>query len=121
MSIDSFDAQCIEPELIEHIIKLAGAGTSVPGKTFGRGVTVGRTGVGVITLTYAEFPGTYVGLTGFGFESATQAGLKGYTVVTNAITSSVITINITSAAEALTDLASGQSLTLKFAFKRVNA
>ncbi len=121
MSIDSFDASCIEPDLVEHIVKLAGAGAATPSKTFGRGVTVGRTGAGVYTLTFAEFPGVYVGLLGFGFESGTQSGLKGYTVVTNSPSSGVITINVTNAAEALTDLASGQSLTLTYAFKRVNA
>ncbi len=121
MSIDSFDPQCIEPGLIEHIVKLAGAGASTPTKTFGRGVTIGRTGAGAYTLTWAEFPGTYVGLTGFSFESGTQSGLKGYTVVTNSPSSGVITINVTNAGETLTDLASGQSLTLKYTFKRVNA
>jgi|SRR6185436_18515653 len=121
MSIDSFDDQCIEPGLVRHVVKLAGAGASTPTKTFGRGVTIGRTGAGAYTLTFAEFPGVYVGLLGYGFESGTQSGLKGYTVVTNSPSSGVITINVTNAGDTPTDLASGQSLTLTYGFKRTNA
>lgn len=124
MSLDTFDCQSVEPDVVYSVVKLTGNGTGQPTKVFGRGATLNRTGVGIIDIAWAEFMGAPIGLVSHQFESATQSGLKGFTVVPNAVgavTARTSTINVTNAAETLVDLSSAQSLTLTYAFKKANA
>lgn len=123
MSQDAWNEKSTEPEIVKSVIRMLGTGAAVPTKVFGRGLTLTRTSAGIINLIWIEYPGNYVGITGDCFEATVQNGLKGYTVVAgdwNAATRT-ITINITNAADTLTDLAAAQSLTLEVAFKRVAA
>lgn len=119
-SYAGFDKSSTLVKAKDHVITLEGAGVGQPVKTDGPGITVNRTGVGVIDLTWDELPGKYVGLTGFGFEATTPADLKGFTVVSTRFDSATlkVTINVTSNLDALTDLVAGQFLTLQFTFRQ---
>lgn len=121
MSVDSFNDQATEPGLVKWVIRMTGTGASVPTKTFGRGVTLTRASTGLVTLTWAEAPGVYLGITGHCFEANTQSALKGYSVVGGAFASNALTLNITDSTNTLADLAANQFLTLTVSFKRVNA
>lgn len=123
MSLDAWNASFTEPGLCATYIKFTGTGANPVTKVFGRGVATTRTGVGIVNLVWDENPGAYAGVIGWCFEATTASGVKGFTVVPGAYnaTTRTLTINITSAAEALVDLAAAQQLSITVAFKRVNA
>lgn len=114
----TFDDQSNLVKRKDFVIRLTGNGAAQPTQSFGAGMTVNRTGVGVIEILWQQVPGQYVGLTGRCFEATTQSQLKGFTVVAGDFdtTNLKITLNITNAAEVLADLAAAQSLTLNFTF-----
>lgn len=120
MSLDAWDLASTEHREVDCFVRFTGTGASTPTKDYGRGVTVGRTGAGVITLTWAENQGRYLGVKGFCFEAATQSALKGFTMVPGDYNTSTftLTLNITGATEVLTDLAAAQHLSLTVAFAR---
>jgi hypothetical protein len=122
MSQDAWNDSSTEPSVVKTIVKFTGTGASQPTKVLGRGITLNRTGVGIIDIVWVEFPGAYVGITGHCFEATTASAVKGYTVVPGAFntTTRTLTINMTSAADALVDLAALQQLTLEIAFKRTS-
>lgn len=123
MSLDSFNDQCIEANVVKSYIKFTGAGAAPVVKVFGRGVATTRTGVGIVNLVWDENPGTYMGVMGACFEATVQSGVKGFTVVPGVYnaTTRTLTINITNAGETLADLAAAQQLSITVAFKRTNA
>lgn len=118
----SWDVQSNVVKEIDQIIKLTGTGAAQPTQTFGLGMSVNRTGVGVIEISWQELPGQYVGLKGHGFEATTIAALKGYTVVAGAFdpATAKVVINITNATDTLADLAANQHITLTFAFNKTS-
>lgn len=124
MSLDLWNDKASEPDMAKIPVRLTGAGTATPGKAFGRGVTLNRTGVGIVQIIFNEKQadlGVYAGFMP-GFDSATQANLKGYTAVVSPPVpvgnTMVSTLNITSNADTLVDLAAGQNLTLTYMFRR---
>lgn len=123
MSLDTWDAKATEPDLTATIVKFTGTGAAPVVKVLGRGVACTRTGVGIVNLVWDENPGTYAGVLGYCFEATAQSALKGYTMVPGVYntTTRTLTINYTNAAEALTDLAAAQQLTITVGFKRTNA
>jgi hypothetical protein len=123
MSQEAWDSQVSEPNVVSQYIKFTGAGAAPVVKVNGRGTTCTRTGVGLVNLVFDENMGTYVGVMGWCFEATVQAGVKGYTVVPGVYntTTRTLTLNITNQAEALTDLAAAQQLSIMVAFKRTNA
>lgn len=108
---------------VDHFVGIVGAGTAQPTKTEGAAITLNRTGVGIIDVSWSGNPGTYMGVKGRCFESTTIAALKGYSVVagTYDVTNRKITLNITDASDTLADLAATQRLSITFAFKNAPA
>jgi hypothetical protein len=127
MSLDAWNDKATEPDMVKILVRMAGAGAATPTKVRGRGVTLNRTGAGIVTMTFNESQsnfGTFIGCV-FGYDSATQANLKGYTAVVSPPVASgltmVSTLNITNNADTLADLAAGQNLTLLLMFTRTSA
>lgn len=123
MAMDAFDCAATEADVVLQFLRYTGNGTGQPTKIYGKNITLNRTGVGVIDITWTEMPGTFGGCAGFCFDAATQSGVKGFTVVPGAYSNSTrtLTINTTNAAETLVDLSTVQNLSLTFWFKRTNA
>lgn len=116
------------PGTVGHHISLNGAGTSVPtvqAKT-GNGMSVARSGVGVLVITWADNPGTFVGFN-YGFGAATATAVDGWTVVRSAFTAATstadatLTLTIFSDTPAAADLATNSILDLTFIFRTVRA
>jgi hypothetical protein len=123
MSQDSWRVKYSEPEINATYVKFTGAGAAPVVEVFGRGVTCTRTGVGIVNLVWDENMGTYMGIMGYCYEATTASAVKGYTLVPGAYnaTTRTLTLNMTSAAEALVDLAAAQQLSVTVGFKRANA
>jgi hypothetical protein len=120
MSQDSYDVRSSQPEEVVHTIRFQGNGAAPVTKTNGPGVTVTRTGVGVIDLIWSDNPGTFLGAL-FGFQATTIAGVAGMTAVCGAFnaTTRTLTINVgAAAAGALIDLAAAQWCTAVVHFKQ---
>lgn len=116
-----YDALWSEPDTRLYTIRFVG-GTGAVTKQKGRGVTVTYISTGIVDLTWSaneSAPRTFVGLVGApSFSATTASGVKGYTCVPGVYNTSTRTLrlNITNAAETLTDLAALQELTLTVAF-----
>ncbi len=108
-------------EALQNVeVRLLGTGASAPTKVFGKGITVGRTGVGVYTLTFVESPGTWAGYT-WGIDATTPANIKNHDVVVTATSTTVITVTLWDAAAAAHDLAAAEWINLTLKFVQVNA
>lgn len=103
-----------------HTVAIQGNGTGQPTQIEGPGMTLNRTAVGVIDITWDQLPGQYIGLVSRSFEAATPSQLKGYSAVCTRFdpTTFKVTLNITDATNTLADLTSTQFLTLSFLFKQ---
>lgn len=102
----------------EHVLRFTGNGTGQPTLNAGPGITLNRTGVGIIDVSWTNHPGTFLAVKSFVFQASTASGVKGFTVVPGDYdaTNLKITLNITNAGETLTDLSSTQKLTVVFEF-----
>lgn len=78
------------PGLKMHHVRLLGANGADPTKELGNGITVTRTGEGVYRLTWAQNPGTFVGMVGT-FGAATPGDVKGMTVTRDTFTAATST------------------------------
>ncbi len=116
--LDVFPFRTNEPELVGAVVKFVGGSTAIT-KVRGPGITVTYISTGVVDVTWGESQGSYVGLFGHGFEATVQSGVKGYTVAAGVPSGNTVRLNITSAGDALVDLAALQWLSLLFFFKRV--
>ncbi len=121
MALDSFEVESTEPEEVIYRVRLLGTGAAAPTKVLGKGITVGRTGVGVYTLTFDSLPGAPYGLEGYGFGGATPLALAGCTVVLTTPTagSLVYTLTVYGSTFAARELAATEYLTVGLLFKRV--
>jgi hypothetical protein len=122
MALDAFTVSDSEPEIVNYSVRILGTGAAAPTKLQGKGITVGRSGVGVYTLTFDNRPGAYQGMT-FGFDADTPLNVAGCTAAittstttTNAWTFTVYSGGTTPAAR---ELAATERLTLNIKFKRV--
>ncbi len=121
--MDHYASKSSVPEEREFKLRFVGTGNgTVPTIVVGHGVTAIWTATGRIKLTWAENPGTFVGMTGFGFHDATQANIKGWSVTSGAwpLTASTFTLefdiwNGTTAA----DLATTSYLNVTFSFSNL--
>lgn len=124
MALDASLQRSTEPEEIVYRVRMLGTGASTPTKLQGKGVTLGRTGVGVYTITFNNIPGEFQGLDGYGFNGATPLNLAGCTVVITTPASSTSTLVYTATVysggttPAARELAATEVLTLGFVFKR---
>jgi hypothetical protein len=115
---NAYPVRVTEPEVWGYIVVLTGAGAATPTKTLGQGVTVGRSGAGVLSLTWGENPGTFLGCT-FGFGATTAADLDGWTVSHGPLSASyVLPLAVFDEAPAAADLPAATTLTLIAWFKR---
>jgi hypothetical protein len=119
--LDAYETKGTQSEIVETFVRFVG-GTLAVTKVEGVGVTVAYTGTGIVTITWAENPGRFMGVT-WGLQATTASGVKGYTVVPGVFSTTAFTlaINITSAAEALVDLAALQWCNLRVSFARNGA
>ena len=108
-----------EPEFVEHVLYLQGAGASVPTVVRAAGVTLVRNGVGDITVTFKEAPGEYVGHTE-GFDANTVTDVDGWSVVVDKDGGSATTVRFTIVSDtpAAADLPVNSWLLLKLHFCR---
>jgi len=122
MSNEAWQGKFTEPDYVGSIIRFTGNGTGAVTKNFGRGVTVTRTGVGILTIVWDEFPGVFIGIMGWSFSATTASGVKGWTVVPGDYVTSTrtLTINMTNGSDTLADLSSTQQLTMMISFKRTS-
>lgn len=122
MSYFASPVRASEPEVYETIVQLLGTGAAVPTKVLGTGISISRTAAGRILLTWADNPGTFVGIGGWGFNAATQGDVKGHTVTASVypLTASTYTLelDIWDSAFAAEDLEALEWLTVRLLFKR---
>lgn len=114
---DGYPVRSTQPESYDHTIRILGVNGSVTQED-GPGITVTRTGEGAYRATWAENPGAYKGVVGFGFEAATPGDLKGYTVVADTWDSTNLRLDfvVYDSAFAAADLIANQYLTLNVRF-----
>lgn len=127
MSLDKWMKKATEIDMVDLEVTMTGNAsiTTTPTKGYGRGVTLNRTGVGVITLTLAENIGNFIGGAGkFSFQtSGTASTLAGWSVVFGAFDSAqkVVTLNIFNGSLAAADLLTSAVLALELPFKAAAA
>ena len=120
---DAKPKRSLTSEVIDHHISFVGAGAAPVAKVAdtGHGMTATRNGVGLVTLAWLDNPGIFMGLQP-NFQATVPAGVKGYTCVPGVFSNAggvySIQLSITSAAEALVDLAALQWLNVTVTFKR---
>ena len=123
--LDAYETKGTQSEIVETFVRFVG-GTAAVTKVEGVGVTVAWTATGIVTLTWAENPGRFMGVT-WGLQATTASALKGYTVVAGVFSTTAFTlaINITGdgggGAPALADLAALQWCNLRVSFARNGA
>lgn len=115
---DFYEPRTSEPDLREHIVKLLG-GVGAVTLVRGRAIKANYISTGVVDLVWSENPGYYIGPDGFCFHATTPAQVKGYTMVASAwnVATKTLRINITSAADALVDLAALQWVAFSVLFE----
>jgi len=118
MSLDAFPTRDTQPGTRHHQVRILGTGAANPTKQLGLGVTVTWVATGRYLYTWADHPGTFVGFTP-GFQAATPADLKGYTVVADTwdSTNKQLEFSVFNSSFAAADLAANQYLYLDIVFK----
>lgn len=117
MSIDASELKSDHPDTWVRLVTVLG-GSSAATMTVGRGVTLTYGGSGLLTLTWKENPGLFLGLDA-SFQATTMAALKGYTVVAGVFntTTNALALTVYNSSFAATDLAALQWLSLRIYFK----
>lgn len=110
--------------LRKHRMVWTGTGNgTVPTLTYGHGVTLSWTATGRILITWAENPGTFVGIGSANFRDATQSNVKGWTANCGAYpaTASTFTleVDIWNASQAAADLAATSVFDLMLEFSEL--
>lgn len=118
MALDGFDTKTSQPEHNETLVRFVGGSGAVT-KVEGNGVTVSYTSTGIVTLTWAENPGRFVGCT-YMLQATTPADVKGHTVTAGVFntTTFALQLHITNASETLHDLAALEWCNLRVSFAR---
>lgn len=122
MSLEMYPQRSSEPETYSEIVTMLGTGASAPTKTYGKGLAITRSGVGVYVLTFTDPPGNLAGYS-TGFKATTMSALKGYTATLGDFDAAgkVISVSVWTSAFAAADLAAAQSLSLLLVFKRAGS
>ncbi len=123
MAQDAYPSRSSEPGDVELKLRLLGTGASAPTKVYGKGITVGRSGVGVYTLTFDNLPGAYAGST-WGFDANTPLNVAGCTcaITSSTVTSTAWTVTVYSGGTtpAARELAANEWLNMTITFKRTS-
>ena len=116
--LDSYESKASQAEIVETFVRFVG-GINAVTKVEGVGVTVTYVSTGIVTLTWAENPGRFMGVT-WGLQATTASGVKGYTVVPGVFSATAYTlaINITNGSETLANLAALEWCNLRVSFAR---
>ncbi len=125
MAQDKWELMCSEPEARIDVLHFVGGATTAAAKVYGKGMALAWTSTGIYTVTWSENPGLFMGAP-WALHATTASAVKGLTVVCGVPVASTgttwtMTVNVTSAAEALVDLAALQWCTLHIGFKRTAA
>lgn len=115
-------AKATQPEFIDHVVRITGAGAANPTKNFGDGLAVTWISTGLYELTWGESPGTFLGILP-GFQATTASQLAGYTVTAGDYDASTrkLRVSVTNGSNALADLTSTQKLMLSVRFKEAGS
>jgi len=123
MSLEKYPQYSSEPEQTDLCVTMTGTGAASPTKTVGRGVTLLRTGTGLVQMTLGDNIGTFLGgAGGFSFQTGgavTASQLAGWSVVFGAFdsTGKIVTMTIFNGSLAAADLLTGAVLALQMPFK----
>jgi len=118
VSLAATPAKSPQSETLTHYVRFVG-GTAAVTKVEGLGITIAYTGTGIVTLTWLENPGRFINYS-CDFQATTASGVKGYTCVAGVFNTTAYTLalNITNAADTLTDLAALQWANVAVVFAR---
>lgn len=119
MSQERYPSRSSEIEQFDLFIAMTGTGNgTVPTKNLGRGVTLTWVSTGIITLTFGDYPGVFMGGSP-AWQATTASALKGFSCVFGAFdsTGKIVNINITNSSQTLVDLQVLQTLQLQLCFK----
>lgn len=121
MSLESYPARVSQPEIFDEVIRAIGAATATPTKKYGKGVTIARTGVGVWSLTFSDFPGNFVSAS-YMLQDATASVVKGWTVTLGDFdaTGKIVSLSIWNSTFAAADLAATSKIGLTLKFTRAD-
>jgi len=123
MSQQAYKARSSEPFEVTHNATVLGAsGAASFVVPTGRGMTLTYGGSGLLTFTWKENPGVYIGQQ-YSFSATTMSALKGYTVVFGAYNTTTFAIQATvyNSTFTATDLAALQWLAVKFVFSETGS
>ncbi len=119
MSVNYYPAFLSEPESKIKVVQFVGVTTSAT-KVLGDGVTVTWISTGIYDLAFGtDAPTAFATVMSHQFAATTASAVKGFTLVPGVFntTTNKLRINVTNAAETLTDLAALQWLTLTILIK----
>ena len=123
MSLEKYQQWSSEPEQMDLNLAMTGNGAATPTVTVGRGVTLLRTGTGIVKMTLADNIGNFLGgAGGFSFQTGgavTASQLAGWSVVLGAFdsTGKIVSFTIFNGSLAAADLLTGAVLALQLPFK----
>lgn len=122
MPVASYPVQSSKAAEVIHEMRFVGTGAAVPTRELGQGVTLTRSGVGVLLLTWAENPGVFVNAQPE-LRAATPGNVKNCDVVLGVYNPATraIAIEIYSSAGAARDLAALEYLDLSIKFAHTTA
>lgn len=120
--MDAFPQRNSSPEIECHHVRLLGTGAAAPTKQIGRGITVTRTSAGLYKLTWAETPGTFVGISG-AFGAATPDDMQGHTFARDTYDATAFSLEVLvqDSAFNVDDLEANEYLDLQVYFTRTAA
>lgn len=119
--MDAYPVKATEPEIWLHFVRLLGTGADVPTKEIGQGITVTRADTGVLVFTWAENPGTFIGMYR-GFRATTPGDVDRFDIVHEAYDATTRSLQMTVYNESgsAADLAAAQYVSVMLAFKLIN-
>lgn len=114
---DADPVRSLTSGLQPHLCRFVGGSAAVT-ETHGDGITVSYVSSGIVELTWAVNPGTFVGCTGT-FQATTPADVKSYVLVPGAYNSTTRKLRLNMyESGTLTDLAALEWLTVIVWFRR---
>ena len=119
MAYNGFQALFTQPSVWFHVVRLLGTGAAVPTKELGDGITVTRTSAGLYVFTWADNPGTFIGMWP-GLGAVTPGDVDRFSIVREEYVPATRTLQFTMYSDAgtATDLAALQRVDLLVAFKQ---
>ena len=119
--LDAYETRGTQADIVETFVRFVG-GTNAVTKVEGVGVTVTYVSTGIVTLTWAENPGRFIGLAP-GFQATTVSEVYGYTGHHGVFNTTAFTLSfhIANASNAVANLTATQWANLRVSFARNGA